>query len=366
MTNSAVRALGAGLALLALLSACASAPAVREEDERARIAREGPQATLDRAKALYDEGEGERAQAILEILLASPSGRKVEPEILFAIGRIEFERGRYDAAAARLDRGLRDYPNSDAAFETQWLLARVHTRRGHPELSVPLLKSLRRQGLTDGEKGRLNQDFAEAYEVAGNPMTALWWYQRADPLLATEAEREDARERVRRIVEEKLSPEQLPEVAYLYRDNLIGDLASERLAALRAEPATPLYDMTGSPAADYTLPTGPVEGAIGVILPLTGPQASYGARLLRAVLLAGGAFRADDDGPIVELVLKDSKGTAEGAARAARALADDERVAAIVGPVVPAAAQSAAEVAESAGVPMITLTPAAGVTAVGP
>ena len=97
------------------------------------------------------------------------------------------------------------------------------------------------------------------------------------------------------------------------------------------------------------------EGTLGVVLPLSGRFAQYGEASLRGVMLASGVFGADE-GTRIRLIVRDSGGDGARAARAVRELAARPEVVAIVGPLLAAEAGPAADAAETAAVPLVTLT----------
>lgn len=133
-------------------------------------------------------------------------------------------------------------------------------------------------------------------------------------------------------------------------------------------------------------------GAIGVLLPLSGPFQHYGEESLRGILLAARIFNeagelppdvaasskkqleglrgegADPSVPlavalprraakldVLRIVVRDSRGNAKRAAEAVRELAD-EGVVAIIGPLLSQPAEAAAIAAEELEVPLLTLT----------
>jgi ABC-type branched-subunit amino acid transport system substrate-binding protein len=128
------------------------------------------------------------------------------------------------------------------------------------------------------------------------------------------------------------------------------------------------------------------QGAIGVVLPLSGQFAEFGAASLRGVLLAaqifdaqgtaedagtvdvtGGQYRDDNAGssepeagdfehPALRIVVRDSEGSPERAAAAVRELAEDPSIVAIIGPLTSKASESAASAAEQSDVPLVALT----------
>lgn len=116
--------------------------------------------------------------------------------------------------------------------------------------------------------------------------------------------------------------------------------------------------------------TAGAEATLGVVLPLTGPFASYGEGTLRGILLASGIFDADSMPPPlrelespgaasprgVRLAVRDSAGDPGRAAAAVRELALDEDVVAVLGPLLSEHAESAAVAASEEGIPLVSLT----------
>jgi ABC-type branched-subunit amino acid transport system substrate-binding protein len=137
-------------------------------------------------------------------------------------------------------------------------------------------------------------------------------------------------------------------------------LMGERIERRRARPSETMPLPTFAEAMERALPeTAGAEGTLGVVLPLSGPFAHFGEESLNGILLAAGVFDelADDRAKAnVRLVIRDSGGRPERAAEAVRELAEDDSVAAIVGPLLKGESEAAAAAAEAAGVPLIALT----------
>jgi ABC-type branched-subunit amino acid transport system substrate-binding protein len=142
--------------------------------------------------------------------------------------------------------------------------------------------------------------------------------------------------------------------------------ADERLAAIRERLAgQEAAKAQGAPlpgfaeAAAKGLPdTRAARGAIGVVLPLSGPYAPFGQESLRGVLLAAGVFGGlrGDDPPPLRVVVRDSQGQPAVAAAAVRELASDAEISAIVGPLLSGECEAAAAAAQEQGIPLLALT----------
>ncbi len=105
---------------------------------------------------------------------------------------------------------------------------------------------------------------------------------------------------------------------------------------------------------------------IGCLLPLTGPQAPFGLRALKGILLATGAFETTPTDVDVTLLVRDTEGKPEVAAKMAKDLVERGHVQAIVGPMFLKTTRAAVDQLRSSPVPVISLSQADGVPELGP
>src|SRR5690606_4033176 len=121
-----------------------------------------------------------------------------------------------------------------------------------------------------------------------------------------------------------------------------------------AEPATPQesYETLTAPLEQFAEPlaeVAPPPVKVGLLLPLSGPSADVGQALLNAAQLA----LFDLGGERFTLVVRDTRGTPDGAVAAAQS-ALSEQVSLLLGPLFSASAEAVRPVSETAEVPMIT------------
>ncbi len=102
---------------------------------------------------------------------------------------------------------------------------------------------------------------------------------------------------------------------------------------------------------------------IGCLLPLSGSFSLYGQEVLNGVQLA--LARIAEQGSSIQLIVKDTRGSAEEAASLVKELATANKVISVIGPLASRSALSAAKKAQEIGVPIITLTQREGITAEG-
>lgn len=110
---------------------------------------------------------------------------------------------------------------------------------------------------------------------------------------------------------------------------------------------------------EIMLPIAPerstAKHSIGVLLPLSGKRAVFGREVLRGIMQGVELFGARRGAPF-KIVLHDTQGDPEQAAKGVEELADDPNVMAIIGPLLGTCAPAAAEAAEQRRIPLITLT----------
>lgn len=131
-------------------------------------------------------------------------------------------------------------------------------------------------------------------------------------------------------------------------------ITSLALAGWLAQACAPTTPTRAPPSA--TLPPVTPPGAmgptrVGLLLPLTGPQAALGRQLFQA---GQAAFFAGADGTMM-LLPRDTGGTPAGAAAAAQALAA-EGVTIVAGPLFAAETRAASPVLRAAGVPLLSFS----------
>jgi ABC-type branched-subunit amino acid transport system substrate-binding protein len=109
----------------------------------------------------------------------------------------------------------------------------------------------------------------------------------------------------------------------------------------------------------------PESNVIGCILPLSGRNRAYGIRSLHGMELAIHAFKPNYGGVPIKLVIRDSKSSPREAEAAVEELVDEERVIAIIGPLLSVTSEAAAKRAQELEVPIITLTQREDVAEIG-
>ena len=262
-----------------------------------------------------------------------PGSRKPEVALKarYGIGRAYFKLGQYQQASQILDSltAATDLPRS-LWFSTQALLAEIALKQNNIPQAFARLR-LAAQDLASGDHE---------------------WF-------------EDLKDRV----VEAASPADLESLATMYRDSPLAAALVLRLARMAQESGQPEEARKWAKILEERYPASPEAAAakslagggkitLGCLLPLSGELSNIGFRVQRGMELA--AKRAP-----IELVFKDTHNDPEAAAQLVQELAQDPRVLAILGPLSSAVAQSAANAAQGAGLPLVALSQKDGITQTG-
>jgi len=378
------------LAGLGLALACAGLPDGR------RAATEQEQREYAAAVAPLPKNPRE-AERRLQAFLAQNPDSSLSDDASLRLAELASQRRDLDTAA-RLYRGVVvEHSRGDRADSARLALARLELSRGNPPAAESLLRGLRVERLPEPERPLAYRAFAD---VASDPEKRVRWLVR----LREATPQRDAADKITAEIEaalETMDAEALTRTAKaigpdppagrallraaeleLAKGEL--DAASEALEQASRLPIAPadaprLHGLearvrarerapeggagvlealpTLERAADRAqLSTERARGTLGVVLPLSGRFARFGEQSLQGVLLAAGVFGGDGGGPKVRVLVRDSAGRPERAAEAVRELASHEDVMGIVGPLLSPESAAAAEAAEAAAVPLVSLT----------
>ncbi len=309
------------------------------------------------------------------------------------LARRAAENGQYARAERQLVWATRTHGRGDRIDEIRLLLAEVQRAAGERDTAYRTAARIRLAKLAPADRHRVHVLLSQLSAERGDPVLSLRWWARAHASAPNQTERE----RIEDVIDETLLsldrsdlekaarklegrfPSlrvqlRLAEMA-LENDDL--DRARKALEAAATLPGTSAENerrlalqsrLAGStleagpsaaelPSFSEVRPVGDLRGAsgtIGVVLPLSGQFSGFGEECLRGVLMAAEVFGGGDGG--VHVLVRDSGGTPDGAARAVEELASVSSVSAIIGPLLASEAEAAAGVAEARRVPLLALT----------
>jgi branched-chain amino acid transport system substrate-binding protein len=349
------------------------------------LATNDPAAEADMRSAQSAEAEGrlEEAQERYEAFLRDRPQDPLTAIAELALGRLHLARGEVDAARTRLA-AVADHADPSVAERARFYLGvALHLGGEHAE-ALHILEPFVGKTVDPEDTALLLRTLAAAALHMGDRVRAVVAYDQLATAAAPETDRADARTRLETLVHEGATAEdlgrlydELPQdgpawilvaVRAAKEAYAAGDLPRTRqvLAALRARNVTLDEELQElSIRVDRTDKADP--RVVGAILPLSGRAREVGQLALRGLMLASGS---PPHGPVSadapQVVFRDDGGDPGRAAKAVEDLVTLHQAIAIIGPIDADAAAAAARRAQELGVPIVTLTPATGITEVGP
>lgn len=341
-----------------------------------------------------------RGEAILQEYLAAHGDGPHADDAALALAELRGDRGDLTGARSVLVAALRRRPRSERSDEVRLQLALLERDAGHSDDAYRVASAIRPSRLPAAQRAQAYRLLSQVAASRDDRSGQLRWLGQLASETRSPVERETASREIDAILA-GMDTADLTELAKQLGDAPPADRAWLRLAerhasagdfeaaedalaaaaersvtpeseAVREElearvrarrslaSEAPVLPDFGEVARVEGPSTEGAHGTLGVVLPLSGPFARFGDASLRGVLLAAGVFGADRETGMRVLVY-DSAGDAQRAARAVAALAADSDVEAIVGPLLGEPAQAAAESAEDNRIPLLALTPREGV-----
>ncbi|RIL06307.1 MAG: hypothetical protein DCC71_07215 [Proteobacteria bacterium] len=314
-----------------------------------------------------------------------------------ALARLELRANRPQEAERWLVRVLRDHPKGDRADTARVELAKLVAARGDGERAWRIARDVRLSLLRDDERADAYRLFADLAKQRGDAAARLDWLARLrsatrspDAVVAIDREIADA---IAALPLDALTSagarlgRRAPAASVWLRaadlalrggdrDTAVralaeaeklslGDAEAQQLARLQAQLAMRTQPAGGDapPPLSYVAtdpgvaPASQASGAIGVVLPLSGPLAKVSEDVLRGALLASGVFGADPASASgLRVVVRDTGGKPDRAAAAVRELGQRGDVLAVVGPLTKEEVDAAGGAAQEVGVPLLALT----------
>jgi ABC-type branched-subunit amino acid transport system substrate-binding protein len=361
-------------ALLALSGFLLPAAAqISSQQDASRTA--GPEALeVRRAADLYRKGNLDEALKRLRgFVIRNPHSPWREQAHLY-LARIFHDRNACEEALLYLDR-LEQEPKADIA---ELVRGSCLVQAGRYSQALEHLLPLRESDLDEADRALLFGSIGQAQAAQDQPLQALVALSRAAELDKRPERWLEEAHRILRAVDDPV----LEEASFMFRGRAVGqdadlqlaqraaeahrdDRALSLLAGIMADPTPfPYRDQARSLLARIDGSSTASRNALGVVLPLSGRYESFGELVRRGMDLALELHhQGGDSSP--RLIYRDSGVDAARASDAVATLASVEGVMAVAGPLTGEASRGAALEAQRRGVPLVSLSPRAGVPAGG-
>jgi branched-chain amino acid transport system substrate-binding protein len=310
---------------------------------------------------------------------------KEEPQdaLLFNAGELLFSKEDFANAGLKFRDLIEYYPTSPLANEAKYKLGICYAKTGRYEDSLAILREALPLSLSPLRKSMIYSIMAENYSGLEDYFEALRWYTKAMEDAEEEAQEGEIWQKIQEILDHRLSPAQLQEVQFMYEGTSTAGYATFKIAQIYYDQG----DVARSKKLMYRIMEEfeeqpyypqvkaffdllkeeliPERNVIGCILPLSGENRVFGIRSLHGIELAIHAFEPNYGGMPIKLAIRDSKSSPREAETAVEELVDEERVMAIIGPLLSITSEAAARRAQELEVPIITLTQREDVAEIG-
>lgn len=326
---------------------------------------------LARARTLIDNHEEDAAIAILKnFITAAPRSEFLDYAYLLMAAALNGKQ-QYAEAVTYLERLLSEFPTSALVARAQVMLGFAHERLGNVEAALPALSEARSLA-PDPETKR------EAVSLIGEIQVAKGDYLRAtqawlDELtFAPEEQRPEIRERIQRLIQEKLDKKTLVRLRDAYPAEFPGDLALMRLIELHTSrgdehlaernlriflsrfPTHPYAQKASDLLRSFKATLKASQHVIAAVLPLSGRLSLFGNESLNGVRLAIEQARETQSLTSVGLVVKDSEMDKAVLRTELIDLATEYHPLAVIGPLLSRDLPLVAGFAEQNEIPFIT------------
>jgi ABC-type branched-subunit amino acid transport system substrate-binding protein len=298
---------------------------------------------------------------------------------LMKTGTVHMAMGNYREARKVFHRLIREHPTSLLVEDARLNVILAYHKEGNYSAAINYASSALRLARTSHFKSRIHNLIGYSYsanrQFKDSNKSYMNAYQLAEP-----RERQEILSKVKEDITYLKEPE-LNSLLDLYTDSIPGghlrlQLAKEYALEDRIDLSIdvlsdfislfPDHDELETATAlleELKLRSIVDPFSIGCILPLSGPYRTFGNRALLGIELALDQFNAQPDVNPIQLLIKDSKGNPNEAARAVEDLTLKDRVIGIIGPMV--TSESAAIRAQALKVPIVTLTQKSDITKLG-
>ncbi len=319
---------------------------------------------LKQGRELFEAGNLNQALAVLRSFVQQSPDSVETAHASALIGRIFSQQQNYTDAILYLQR----IPVIFRSPEIQLLLGNSLVKTGQFSEGLQQLQPLIDEPLNRADKNTLYQALTVASIEQQQLLLTLFYLQQQLPFSLNPA---PILAQAHQILQSRLNDTDLAEAAFMWQETSIGqdarlqlarralvrqqpDLAKQHLQKLFASPVTfPYWQEAQQLQQRTSLDSWLSRGSIGVLLPLSGRYASYGELVKKGLELA--LQEHNKTRLPARFIYHDTAIEGVTSAQLVSSLTDDDKVMAVVGPLLGAMAGDAARRAQREMVPMVTL-----------
>ncbi|MEA3544853.1 MAG: penicillin-binding protein activator, partial [Thermodesulfobacteriota bacterium] len=331
-------------------------------------------AELEQGQGLFQAGKLNQALAVLRDFVQQSSDSPETARASTLMGRILSQQGDYAAAILYLKR----IPTVFRSPEIELLLGNCLVKTGKFQTGLQQLQPLLDEHLTLTDKITLYQALTVASIEEQQFLLALFYLQQQLPFSSNQAK---ILAQAHQLLQSHFNNMDLAEAAFMWQETAIGqdarlqlarralvqqqsDLARQHLQQLFASSVTFPYWQEAELLLQRTrVDSWLSRDSIGVLLPLSGRYASYGELVKKGLELA--LQEHNKTRLPARFIYHDTAVEGITSAQLVSSLTDDDKVMAVIGPLLGTIAGEAAHRAQREMVPMLTLAQTEGLPEIG-
>lgn len=331
----------------------------------ARGATENENPALAYGKELYDKGDLNQALAVLRTFLQQSTDPAENAGAYALIGRIFVQKQQYPDALLYLQR----IPQLLRTPQSTLLLGQSLVETDQYAAGLGLLRPLLNEQLPYADRTTLFRLLTVASQEEQHYLLALFYLQQQ---LALSAQPARILAQAHEILQNRIDDTALAEAAFMWQGTEIGQdarlqLARRALVQQQTEQARGHLEQLFASSVRFpywqeaelllqrtTVDSWISRDSIGILLPLSGPYASYGELVRKGLELA--LQEHNKTRLPIRFIYRDTAVEGVSPAQLVSGLSDDDKVMAIIGPLLGSSTADAAHRAQREMVPMIALS----------
>ena len=338
------------------------------------VATSAPAYGLEQGEELFQAGKTNQALAVLRDFVRTSTNSIESTKASALIGRIFSQQHNYHDAILY----LKLVPETLRSPEIDFLLGNSYVQTEQFSHGLQLLQPLLNEPLSFSDKTTLYQSLTKAATETQQYLLALYFLQQQLPTSSNPAA---IIVQAHQLLQSSLTGSDLAEAAFVWQQTAIGqdarlqlarralvqqqnDLAKIHLQKLFASPVTfPYWHEAEQLQRRTSTENWLSRDSIGVMLPLSGDYASYGDLVKKGLELA---LQEHNKTQLpARFIYKDTANKETTSAQQVSELSTDDKVMAIIGPLLAKSAKLATQRAQLEMVPILTMAQGNGLTETG-
>jgi len=328
---------------------------------------------LGQAKLLIEKGDPESAASMLRRFLSTAPRPEHLDDAYLLLGAALYSMKEYHEALKYLTQLQTEFPASELSDRGKILAARTHAAMGNVDLALPLLTQVRMSTADDVTK-------REALKFSADFLAQKKDYARAIHILVegmaggTDEHVAETREQIHEFIADRLDKKALIRIREAYPRSYPGDLASVRLIEyftargedhlaereihqfLAAFPTHPYASKASDSLMLFKTKLKSNQFFIAAVLPVSGRLSPFANDVLEGIQLALERVREQAGMPSIGLIVKDTEADRPAFLEDLSTLLTEDRLLAVIGPMLSKNLPVMAEMAQKTRIPLITPT----------